>query len=183
MQRVRNPAASRPAIRRAVSTDAARLALLAESTFRAAFGPFNTRENVDAHCAKAFSEAIQSSEILNSGIDTCVCEDAAELIGYAQLRWGTAPPCVPARRPAEIHRIYVDQRWHGKGIAQTLMSEMLGAARRGGADQVWLGVWERNPRAIAFYEKLGFMHAGNHTFLFGHDPQNDWIFCREVAQP
>jgi diamine N-acetyltransferase len=168
-------------VRRAEPADAARLAALAERTFRASFSSFNTRENMDAHCAKAYGEAIQASEIANPAIETFVCDDGVELVGYAQLRWGTAPPCVRALRPAEIQRIYVDQQWHGKGIAQALMSQMFLAATRGNADQVWLGVWESNLRAMAFYQKLGFDKFGHHVFQLGDDAQHDWILCRDVG--
>jgi len=100
--------------RRAEPKDAAQLAALAERTFRAAFGSSNTRENMDAHCASAYGETIQASEIANADIETFVCADSTELVGYAQLRWGIAPPCVLALRPAEIRRIYVDEQWHGR---------------------------------------------------------------------
>ncbi len=116
----------------------------------------------------------------SSEIETFVCDDGAELVGYAQLRWGAAPPCVLASRPAEIQRIYVDQPWHGKGTAQALMSRVLTAAVQGNADQVWLGVWENNPRAMAFYRKFGFDKVGHHVFQLGDDPQHDWILCRDV---
>ena len=75
-----------PTVRRAESTDAARLAALAERTFRAAFGSLNTRENVDAHCAKACGGAFQASEIASSEFETFVCYDDVDLLGYAQLR-------------------------------------------------------------------------------------------------
>jgi ribosomal protein S18 acetylase RimI-like enzyme len=169
-----------PTARRAEPIDATRLAAFAERTFRAAFGSFNTRENMDAHCANAYGEAIQASEIANPGIETFVCDDSTALVGYAQLRWGTAPPCVLALRPAEIQRIYVDQQWYGKGIAQALMSQVFTAAKLGNADQVWLGVWENNPRALAFYQKFGFTKVGHHVFQLGNDPQHDWILCRDV---
>jgi len=166
--------------RRAEPKDAAKLAVLAERTFRAAFGSSNTRENMDAHCASAYGETIQASEITNADIETFVCADSTELVGYAQLRWGIAPPCVLALRPAEIRRIYVDQQWHGRGIAQALMSQALIAAARRNADRVWLGVWEHNPRAMAFYRKFGFTKVGHHVFQLGDDPQRDWILCRDV---
>ena len=168
------------AVRRADVADAASLAALAERTFRAAFGGFNTQANMDAHCAKAYGESIQSLEIADPAIETYVCAAAAELLGYAQLRCGAAPACVSASRPAELQRIYVDRRWHGQGIAQALMSQVLAAAARGNADQVWLGVWENNPRALAFYRKIGFEKVGHHVFQLGDDAQHDWILCRGV---
>ena len=77
--------------RQAVAADAGALAALAERTFRAAFGSFNAQENMDAYCAKAYGEAVQASEIVNPEIETFVCDDGGELVGYAQLRWGAAP--------------------------------------------------------------------------------------------
>ena len=171
-----------PTARRAEAADAVRLAALAERTFRAAFGSFNTRENMDAHCASAYGEIIQASEIADPKIETFVCDDSGELVGYAQLRWGIAPSCVLASRPAEIRRIYVDQQCQGKGIAQALMSQMIAAAMRGNADRVWLGVWENNPRAMAFYRKLGFDKVGHHTFRLGDDSQHDWILWCNVRR-
>ena len=40
----------------------------AERSFRAAFGAFNTRENMDAHCASAYGEARQAAELANPGL-------------------------------------------------------------------------------------------------------------------
>ncbi len=44
-----------------------------------------------------------------------------------------------------------------------------------GCDSVWLGVWEKNSRAISFYKKMGFQEVGEHTFTLGYDPQRDII--------
>ena len=48
------------------------------------------------------------------------------------------------------------------------------------ARKLWLGVWERNDRARAFYVKCGFADAGEHIFLFGTDPQTDLIMVSAV---
>ena len=167
-----------PTVRRAQPADAGALAHLAERTFRATFAASNTRENLDAYCAGAYGEARQAAEIADPAGATFVCADGAELVGYAQLRWGEAPACVTAAKPAEIRRIYVDARWHGRGIAQALLAAAFAAARQGNADRVWLGVWEHNPRALAFYRKAGFAVVGQHVFQLGEDPQRDWVLCR-----
>jgi ribosomal protein S18 acetylase RimI-like enzyme len=88
---------------------------------------------------------------------------------------------VVGRHPIEIQRIYVDAAWHGKGIAQALMASLIEAASARGADVAWLGVWERNPRAIAFYAKSGFSPLGSHVFVVGTDPQTDLILGRSLA--
>ena len=46
---------------------------------------------------------------------------------------------------------------------------------------MWLGVWERNPRAAAFYAKYGFVRVGEQTFVLGADAQTDWLLARRVG--
>ncbi|MEL6322107.1 MAG: N-acetyltransferase, partial [Cyanobacteria bacterium J06626_14] len=72
------------------------------------------------------------------------------------------------------------KEWHGRGVAHKLMAKILSTASDAGADHIWLGVWEHNPRAIAFYGKYGFRVVGEHTFQFGSDPQRDLVMMAEV---
>jgi ribosomal protein S18 acetylase RimI-like enzyme len=168
-------------IRWAVAGDAAALAAFAESAFRATFGAQNSAENMDAHCAAAYGESIQAREIAAPDLETLVAVQGDQLIGYAQLRWGAAAECISAVKPAEILRLYVDQAQHGKGVARELMDRLFALAGAGGADLIWLGVWEHNPRAIAFYRKHGFTPAGDHVFRLGNDPQRDLILVRPLG--
>jgi ribosomal protein S18 acetylase RimI-like enzyme len=170
-----------PVIRCAEPTDARNLAELAEATFRDTFGEMNTVEDMDLHCRSSYGEAIQMAEISSPEMVTLVCEEGEALIGFAQLRWGEAPRCVSASSPGEIQRLYVAKQWHGKGIAQDLMSACIAQMERRGSDAVWLGVWERNPRAISFYRKFGFGEVGEHIFSLGADPQRDIVMARPVG--
>lgn len=170
-----------PVIRVARAGDAAPLAELAERTFRETFAPDNTDANLRLHCARTYGVAIQAAEIADPRCTTVVADDGSALVGYAQLRWGPSPACVVASRPAEIRRIYVDRPWQGRGVAQALMAAMLQRARDGGADRVWLGVWERNPRARAFYRRAGFTEAGDHAFRLGDEVQRDLVMVRDTG--
>lgn len=169
-----------PEIRTATATDAGQLARLAEGTFRDTFGAMNTPEDMQLHVDASYGDAIQAAEIANPVMLTLVCEDGDQLVGYAQMRWGEAPECVAAQSPGEIQRLYVAHDWHGRGVAQRLMQTCLEAMESRGADVVWLGVWEHNPRAISFYRKFGFVEVGDHTFIVGQDPQRDLIMARPV---
>jgi hypothetical protein len=42
---------------------------------------------------------------------------------------------------------------------------------------VWLSVWDQNPRAIAFYRKVGFEDVGSTEFGVGSDRQTDRIMA------
>lgn len=170
-----------PTIRPADRTDAAPLAQLAEKTFRDTFGAANTAEDMELHCLTSYSETIQADEIVAPNMSTWLAVDGDRLIGFTQLRWGATPPCVQAKSAGEIQRLYVAADWLGKGVAQELMQTCLDEMRRRGADAAWLGVWERNPRAIAFYRKFGFVEVGEHVFPLGRDLQRDMVMTRAVV--
>jgi ribosomal protein S18 acetylase RimI-like enzyme len=140
----------------------------------------NTPEDMRLHCETHYSETLQLSEILDPAVKTLVCESDGELVGFAQLCGGPGPECLGAQQPVEIQRLYVSHTWQGRGVAQKLMATAIEFAEMRGADQIWLGVWERNPRAIAFYKKCGFAEVGEHTFLLGSDPQRDIVMNRPV---
>jgi ribosomal protein S18 acetylase RimI-like enzyme len=79
-----------------------------------------------------------------------------------------------------VQRLYVDARYHGKGVAALLMDACIDAARRYDTKALWLGVWEHNPRAIAFYAKCGFVEVGEQVFPLGGDLQRDLVMARPI---
>jgi ribosomal protein S18 acetylase RimI-like enzyme len=81
---------------------------------------------------------------------------------------------------AEIPRFYVDARFHGRGLAHDLMALAIQRAAAAGVATLWLGVWEHNPKALAFYRKWGFEVVGDHGFALGDDPQGDLPMCRAL---
>ena len=82
----------------------------------------------------------------------------------------------------EIQRLYVRREAQGTGLAHILMRACIDEIARRGSDLAWLGVWEKNPRAIAFYRKFGFTEAGDHVFPVGDDPQRDVIMVRPIQR-
>lgn len=167
-------------IRQAEPDDAKPLAEVAELTFRDTFGADNSATDIAEHCRNSFSAAIQAAEIQNPAMITLLCEGDGRLLGFAQLRWDQPPDCVNSRRAAEIQRLYLVREAHGKGVAQALMGACLEELQLKGFDHVWLGVWEKNPRAISFYRKIGFEEVGEHIFQLGNDPQRDIIMVRPL---
>jgi len=162
-------------IRFATRDDAAVLAELARRTFYDTFAATNDPADMALHLASAYGTEQQTAELDDPGITTLLVEHGGDAIAYAQLRNDHVPACVTGAAPVELWRFYVRNDWHGRGVAQTLMERVKLAARERGASTLWLGVWERNDRARAFYAKGGFTDAGEHIFLFGTDPQTDRV--------
>lgn len=168
-------------IRPATPADAAALADFGERTFRETFGPDNRPEDVDVYLRATYSAEHQGEEIADPDRITLVGESGGGLAAFAQLRAnGPVPGCVTATAPIELLRFYVDRPWHGRGVAHDLMDAVIAAARSRGARTLWLGVWERNQRAIAFYEKHGFRDVGWLPFKLGADDQTDRVMARAL---
>ena len=170
-------------IRAATSADAAQLSRLAAITFRDAFEAENTPEDMERYIATTFTPEQQAAEIANPDGTVLVAEHKlssgiVELLGYAHLTSESKPEPVVGPAPLELKRLYVARAWHGRGVAQALMNAVLEAARARGAKTLWLGVWERNARAVAFYEKYGFTRVAEHSFTLGSDVQIDWVLAR-----
>jgi diamine N-acetyltransferase len=165
------------AIRAASPLDAHRLSAFARRMFQETFAAQNTSEDINLYLASAFSDARQRAEIEDPDTVTLLAEDGATLVGYAQLRASEPPSCVPDRQAIELVRFYVERALHGHGFAHTLMQATLAAAASR-ARTTWLGVWERNPRALAFYAKWNFVDVGSHVFMLGTDRQTDRIMWR-----
>jgi ribosomal protein S18 acetylase RimI-like enzyme len=96
-----------------------------------------------------------------------------KLIGYLKINRGPAQTTAQDDSFLEIERIYVLKEYHGKQAGQVLFETALNRARELQSKYIWLGVWEKNPRAIAFYRKNGFLEFDKHVFILGDDRQTD----------
>jgi ribosomal protein S18 acetylase RimI-like enzyme len=151
------------------------LAAFAARTFAETFGADNDPVHLAEHLATAYGEPQQRRELTDPSVRTLLVDQNGVLCGYAQVRRKDPPPCVTGPDPIEIARFYIDRPWQGHGLAQRLMTAAQKAAQEGGGRTLWLGVWERNPRAIAFYIKSGFQDVGSADFWVGPDRQTDRI--------
>jgi ribosomal protein S18 acetylase RimI-like enzyme len=168
-------------IRGGNTADAEALAAFAARTFTETFGRDNNLEDLAAHLAAAYGIEQQAHELSDPAWSTLLVHADGHLIAYAQLRRGVMPACIVQPDAVELHRFYVDQPWHGRAVAAALMAAVRDAACALGARHLWLGVWERNPRAIAFYRKSGFVDVGSHHFLVGADRQTDRVLITCLA--
>ena len=168
-------------IRHATPSDAGMLSELGARTFSEAFARENTPANLAAHLRNSFSPEIQHRELSQADTIFLIAEVGGQPVGYAQLLFNSREQGLEGSHPMEIRRIYMLQELVGRGVGSELMNASLDEARQRACDIVWLGVWEKNQRAIDFYRKWGFREVGSHIFLLGDDPQTDLIMVLELA--
>jgi ribosomal protein S18 acetylase RimI-like enzyme len=170
----------KPLIRRASAVDAPLLAQLAARTFQETFAADNKPEDMTAYLTAAFGPEKQAAELADPRSIFFIAEANDAAAGYAQLHAGDAPPCIEGPNSIELSRIYVAKEFLGRGVGEALMRACMDEASRAGHHTIWLGVWEKNERAQAFYRKWGFQVVGQHIFQLGSDPQTDLLMARAL---
>jgi GNAT superfamily N-acetyltransferase len=168
------------AIRRGAPDDAEALSAFATRTFVDTYGAYNHPDNLRLHLAASYAVARQRDELGDPGIVTLLAHRGGALAAFAQVRRSAPPACVACDAAVELHRFYVDRTWHGQGVSHALLAEVRRAARSFDAATLWLKVWERNPRAIAFYAKSRFVDVGVTDFFVGNDRQTDRVLVLDL---
>ena len=167
-------------IRRGTIGDAGLLSELGARTFTETFAADNSSEDLAAYLATSFNVAHQTAELEDHGSTFLIAEVDGRAAGYAMLREGEPENGVEGANPIELVRLYVSRDWLGRGIGEQLMRSCIDEARQAGHETLWLGVWERNARAQAFYRKWNFRAVGEHMFQLGSDLQRDILMERAL---
>ena len=167
-------------IRDALPAEASVIAQLARQSFSEAFAAQNNPDDLAQFLDTTYGEVQQRQELRDPAWTTLLALVDSQPAGFAQIRRGPAEPCVQGLHPVELNRLYVLKAHHGAGAGAALMQAVIAQATTGGFKTLWLGVWEHNPRGLAFYRKWGFEQVGSHTFRVGSDPQTDLILVRPL---
>lgn len=168
-------------LRKASLQDLVQLQQIGRQTFFETFAASNSEQNLNAYLEEGFSLAKLTAELQNPNSMFYFAELDHAFIGYLKVNTGPAQTELQDEHALEIERIYVLQAYHGKKVGQLLYEKALQLAQQAKASYLWLGVWEKNPRAIQFYRKNGFVEFDKHTFIVGDDVQTDLMMKRPVA--
>ena len=169
------------------------MAELGARTFSETFAPNNSAEDMAAYIASAFNPQLQAAELADPRATFLIAETVRKsggateptnsvAVGYAMIRAGDVPREVTGKKPIELVRLYVSRESLGSGVGAALMQTCIDEASSRGYKTLWLGVWENNFRAQAFYRKWNFHEVGTHVFQLGDDPQTDILMQRSISE-
>lgn len=177
-----NEPAQAPAlsVRKATLSDVQLLIDLGIRTFYDTFAAVNRKEDMDMYMAKSFNRDQLTSELSDKANTFIIVESGSTPAGYAKVRKSEAPEELAGGNAIEIERVYATKEFIGRQVGKFIMDACLDMAKKEGFDMVWLGVWEHNARAIAFYEKCGFEKFGAHPFILGTDHQTDLLLKKKL---
>ena len=160
-------------IKKVTLADIEQLQQIGKKTFAETFASDNSEENMLEYLEQGFSIEKLKSELTDKNSEFYFATLNDEAIGYLKINFGQTQTEIKDENSLEIERIYVLKKFHGKKVGQELYEKAIEIAGQKSVDYVWLGVWEKNPRAIRFYEKNGFVEFDQHVFKLGNDEQTD----------
>lgn len=153
--------------------DIDQLQAIGKQTFFDTFSSQNNEDDMQNYLLENFSELKLTNELSNPDSEFYFAILDGNPVGYLKVNLGQSQTEINHENTLEIERIYVLQQFHGKQVGQQLYRKAIELAKENQVDYVWLGVWEENPRAIAFYKKNGFVEFDKHIFKLGDDEQTD----------
>ena len=167
-------------MRHAAFEDAPALAAFAAEAFRETYRDLDDASDIADYVREHFSQPAVLAVIGDPACITLLAEVGSRLAGYAVLRSALPPACVVGPSPIELARFYLGLEFTGKGYGAQLMLAVHEEASRMAAKTLWLGVYDRNVRAVRFYERFGFRKTGGQAFPFGGRITIDPIYCAPV---
>lgn len=167
-------------VKKAAIEDLHTIQCVGRETFSETFGESNTEADMNKYLEDSFNEKKIKAELSNPGSLFFIAWDNKNPIGYLKVNSGNAQTEQQHDTALEIERIYVKSSHHGKKVGQLLYEKAMEIAKHQRNSYIWLGVWEKNPRAIRFYEKNGFIAFDKHIFKMGNDEQIDIMMKKEL---
>lgn len=160
-------------ITKATTDDVLKLQAIGRQTFSETFANVNSEENMKKYLDESFATAKLTSELNNMSSFFYLAVLDEKVVGYLKLNTADAQTEKEDLNALEVERIYVAKEFHGKNVAQALYAQAEKIAQEIKATYIWLGVWEKNLRAVSFYTKNGFVQFDTHIFRLGNDEQTD----------
>ena len=170
-----------PTIRLATFADVPALCRLGAATFRETYRTISDPREVDDYADEHFAPARVEAWLRRPDARTLLACGGGEPVGYAHVRRAPVPACVADREAIELSRLYLLASAQGSGLGSALMAAALAELAALGGRSVWLGAYERNVKALAFYARHGFTRAGTHAFEFGGRLYADPVLTRPVT--
>lgn len=149
-------------------------------TYYETFAQMNTSEDMEAYLKEAFNIDKLRGELndTNTQFHFLYCNE--KLAGYLKVNEAPSQTDINDKNSLEIERIYVSNEFQGEGLGRYLIEQALNMAFERNKQYAWLGVWEKNDKAIRFYKKNGFYKAATHLFFMGDDEQTDYIMRKDL---
>lgn len=158
--------------------DLRKLREISYQTFDETFKDQNSPENMKTYLEQAFNLKQLEKELSNVSSQFFFVYYNDEVAGYLKVNINDAQSEEMGDESLEMERIYIKNKFQRHGLGKYLLDKAMEIVIERNKKKIWLGVWEKNENAIAFYKKMGFVHTGSHAFYMGDEEQIDLIMMK-----
>ncbi|HEK9098830.1 GNAT family N-acetyltransferase [Bacillus pfraonensis] len=167
-------------IKKCTLEDLRKLQEISYETFNETFKHQNSLENMKAYLERAFNLKQLEKELSNISSQFFFICFNNEVAGYLKVNTNNAQSEEMGDESLEVERIYIKNKFQKHGLGKYLLNKAVEIAMERNKKKIWLGVWEKNKNAIAFYKKMGFIQTGAHSFYMGDEEQMDFIMTKTL---
>jgi diamine N-acetyltransferase len=160
--------------------DSRKLQEISYETFHETFKHQNSPENMNAYLERAFNLKQLEKELSNISSQFFFVYFKNDVAGYLKVNTDDDQSEEMGDESLEIERIYIKNKFQKHGLGKYLLNKAMEIAIERNKKKIWLGVWEKNESAIAFYKKMGFFQTGAHSFYMGDEEQMDFIMTKTL---
>ncbi|WP_066392981.1 GNAT family N-acetyltransferase [Neobacillus mesonae] len=160
--------------------DLLKLQEISYETFTETFKDQNSPENLSAYLERAYNLKQLEKELSNISSQFFFVYFNDEVAGYLKVNTNDAQSEEMGDESLEVERIYIRSKFQKHGLGKYLLNKAIEIAMERNKKKIWLGVWEKNENAMAFYKKMGFVQTGAHSFYMGDDEQTDIIMTKTL---
>jgi len=151
------------------------IADIARKTFMETYGEMNTPENMEAYLNSQFSDEKLLEELQHPRTRFFLAYLNGIPAAFTKVRDDRKAKKLEEIKAIEIQRIYVLQEYQGFSLGKAMLDMIKELAREDGYQTIWLQVWQKNNKAIRFYQKAGFTVFETASFLLGSSSQQDFL--------
>lgn len=151
-------------------------------TFLDTFGTVNSSANINQYLDAHYNEAVLTQELTVPEARTFFIRQDGAVAGYLKVNAGAAQTEAMGDDTLEVQRIYILPNFKRQGLGNQLMDQAITVAQQWQKPKLWLGVWEHNEPALAFYATRGFQAVGDHVFRIGESQQRDLILMKSLEE-
>ncbi|MFT3705722.1 MAG: GNAT family N-acetyltransferase [Agriterribacter sp.] len=163
-------------IRKATHEDRDIIVDLGKKTFVETYSEVTNNAALEAYVQKRFSPEIISVELDNPYAWFYIAFAEGTPVAFTKLRSDRKAKGLEHNNVIEIERIYVLKEYQGVKVGWEMMKKCKEIAAQDKYDVIWLQVWQRNNKAIQFYQKAGFVIYETTTFSYSQDiKQEDFL--------
>lgn len=164
---------------RLTPADAALLSKIGGISLMESHGHSAPTEVMQAYVDRSFSEEACRAELSDEkNIFSAVFYNHRPA-GYFKIIFETPHPAVSLQPVTKLERLYLLKEFYDLKLGHGLLQQAIDLSTAYGDKGMWLDVWQKNERAIRFYQKQGFETVGESRFVLTDTRSNPiWVMLR-----